>query len=96
VTDWKRGKTFVPSRSEFASPEGGKWRVSKQKPTDWPDLVKRLLMTAGPAAFGGEQPNRWFIHHRMGPSEDPSATYVWLGHLNDEYAARKGGPAPSP
>ena len=53
-------------------------------------------MTPGPAAYGKMFPNPWFIHFRMGPREDPTATYIWLGHAEKGYAARKGGPAASP
>ena len=31
-----------------------------------------------------------------GPPEDPSRTYVWLGHVDDGYATRPDGPAASP
>jgi|GEM_PF-187557 len=96
VTDWKRGKVFVPDHYRFASPLSGNWRVHDEMPNQWPDLVKRLLLSAGPAAFGGSQPNRWFIHYKEGPPEDVAATYVWLGHLEKGYAIRKTGPARSP
>ena len=51
-------------------------------------------MSAGPAAFGGKQPVEGFIHYMESTAEDPTATYVWLGHIEDGYAVRKGGPAP--
>ena len=96
VTDWKRGKVFVPYAYKYATPQGGKWRVDEKMSADWPDLTKRLLMSVGPAAFGGEAPNRWFIHYKEGPPEDPTATYVWLGHIETGYAVRQGGPVKSP
>jgi hypothetical protein len=96
VTDWKRGKVFVPYHYRFASPSNGNWQVHDEMPNQWPDLVKRLLSSAGPAAFGGSQPNKWFIHYKEGPPEDVKATYVWLGHLEKGYAIRKNGPARSP
>lgn len=96
VTDWKRGKVFVPYQFKFASPQQGTWGVHRSMPTQWPQPVKRLLMTAGPAAFGGPQPNPWFIHYTQGPDEDPSATYVWLGHVETGYAVRPKGPMKSP
>jgi hypothetical protein len=96
VTDWKQGKVFVPNTYKYAAPRGGKWRVHEKMPTDWPELTKRLVMSAGPAAFGRRAPNKWFIHYKEGPSEDPKATYVWLGHIETGYAVRKTGPAKSP
>jgi hypothetical protein len=96
VTDWKRGKVFVPYAYKYATPRGGKWRVYEKMSADWPDLTKRLLMSAGPAAFGQAAPNKWFIHYKEGPPEDPKATYVWLGHIETGYAVRQGGPARSP
>ncbi len=96
VTDWKRGNVIVPYHYKFASPEKGKWQVHGEMPNQWADLVKRLLLSAGPAAFGGSQPNEWFIHYKEGPPEDPKATYVWLGHIEKGYAIRQDGPAKSP
>ncbi len=96
VTDWKREKVFVPYHYRFASPSNGNWQVHDEMPNRWPDLVKRLLSTAGPAAFGGSHPNKWFIHYKEGPPEDVNATYVWLGHLEKGHATRKNGPARSP
>jgi len=96
VTDWKRGKVFVPYTYKYAAPVDGEWQVHEKKPTGWPDLTERLLMTAGPGAFGGPQPNKWFIHYTEGPSEDRNATYVWLGHVDTGYAVRQGGPAHAP
>lgn len=89
VIDWKHNKTIVPYRTKFASPDQGTWSIFQTMPSPWPKLVKRLLQSAGPAAFGGPQPNPWFIHYKMGPAEDPSATYIWLGHIDDGYAIRK-------
>jgi hypothetical protein len=96
VADWKRGKVIVPYQYRFASPVDGKWQVHGEMPNLWPDLVKRLILSAGPAAFGGRQPNKWFIHYVEGPPEDAKATYVWLGHFEKGYAIRQGGPAKSP
>lgn len=96
VSDWKRGKVIVPYKSKFASPVKGTWQVHADMPNQWPDLVRRLLLSAGPAAFGGRQPNTWFIHFKEGPPEDRNATYVWLGHIEKGYAIRQGGPAKSP
>jgi hypothetical protein len=96
VTDWKRGKVFVPYTYKYATPRGGKWRTHERMSVDWPDLTKRLLMSAGPAAFGRRSPNKWFIHYKEGPPEDPKATYVWLGHIETGYALRQGGPVRSP
>jgi hypothetical protein len=96
VSDWKRGKLIVPYRHKFAAPVDGKWQVHDAMPEAWPPLVRRLLLSPGPAAFGGPEPNPWFIHFTEGPPEDRTATYVWLGHIDHGYAARKGGPAPSP
>jgi hypothetical protein len=96
VTDWKRGKIFVPYHYKFASPVERKWQVHDEMLNQWPDLVKRLLLSAGPAAFGGMQPNKWFIHYKEGPPEDAKATYVWLGHLDRGYAIRQDGSARSP
>jgi len=91
-----RMKVIVPSRQQLVSPRDGKWEVLKEMPKEWPELVKRLLLSPGPAAFGGKQPNKWFIHFKEGPAGDPTATYVWLGHIDDGYAAREGGPAKPP
>jgi hypothetical protein len=96
VTDWKRGKVIVPYQYKFASPVDGKWQAHEDMPNQWPGLVKKLLLSAGPAAFGGRQPNEWFIHYKEGPPEDPKATYVWLGHIKQGYATRQDGPARSP
>jgi hypothetical protein len=96
VTDWKRGKVFVPYHYKFASPVEGKWQVHDEIPNQWPGLVKELLLSAGPAAFGGRQPNEWFIHYEEGPAEDVKATYVWLGNIEKGYAIRQDGPAKSP
>jgi hypothetical protein len=99
VTDWKSGKlpkVIVPYEYKFASPVDGKWQVHGEMPARWPDLVKELLSSAGPAAFGGAQPNKWFIHYEEGPPEDATATYVWLGHNEKGYAIRQDGPAKSP
>jgi len=86
----------VPGRYKYAAAEDGRWQLHEGMPDRWPDLVKRLLVSAGPAAFGGPQPNKWFIHFKNGPPEDPSSTYVWLGHIENGYAARKDGAAKSP
>jgi len=96
VTDWKRGKVIIPDHYKFASPVEGKWQVHEEMRDELPDLVKRLLMSAGPAAFGGPQPNKWFIHYKEGPPEDTNATYIWLGHIEEGYAIRQDGPAKSP
>ena len=90
-------ETAGPSiKAAFALPANGNWQVHDNMPNQWPELVKRLLLTAGPAAFGGSQPNKWFIHYEEGPQEDVEATYIWLGHLENGYAIRKNGPARSP
>ena len=91
VTDWKRGKVFVPFHYRFGSPSNGNWRVHDEMRNQWPELVKDLLLSAGPAVFGGRQPNEWFIHYKEGPPEDPKATYVWLGHIEKGYAIRQDG-----
>ncbi len=96
VSDWKHGKVILPGRYKFASPLKRKWKVHDTMPNDWPDLVKRLLLRPGPAAFGGMQPNKWTIHHQRGTSEDATSTYIWLGHLEKGYAIRQDGPAASP
>ena len=90
-------ETAGPSiKAAFASPANGNWQVHDNMPNQWPELVKRLLLTSGPAAFVGSQPNKWFIHHEEGPREDVEATYVWLRHLENGYTIRKNGPARSP
>lgn len=96
VIDWKLSKVIVPYYYKFASPVDEKWKVYDEMPNQWPKLVKDLLLSAGPAAFGGRQPNKWFIHYKEGPPEDPKATYLWLGHIEKGYAIRKEGPAKSP
>ena len=96
VTDWKNGKVIVPYQYKFASPLNGKWQVHSKMPDQWSGQVKRLLMSAGPAAFGGSPPSKWFIHFEEGPPQDPISTYVWLGHLEKGYAARSGGPVALP
>ncbi len=96
LIDWKRGKVFVPYHYKFASPSKGRWQVHNEMPDQWPGPVKKLLLSAGPAAFGGKQPNKWFIHYTEGPAESPNATYIWLGHLEQGYAVRHGGRAKSP
>ncbi len=32
------------------------------------------------------------IHDVEGPPEDPNKTYLWLGHIDEGYAAPAGGP----
>jgi len=96
VSDWKRGKVILPGRYKYASPTKGEWQVRNVMPNDWPELVKRLLLRPGPAAFGGMQPNKWTIHHQQGTSEDATSTYIWLGHLEKGYAIRQDGPTASP
>ncbi len=96
VSDWKTGKVIVPHRTKFTSPRDGKWPVHDGLPSDWPAAVRRRIMAPGPAAYGSEFPNPWFIHFRAGLREDPTATYIWLGHSETGYAARDGGPAASP
>lgn len=96
VTDWKRNKVIVPYQYKFASPLKGKWQVHDEIPNQWPELVKELLLSAGPAAFGDKQANKWFIHYEEGPPEDTKATYVWLGHIKKGYAVRPDGPVRSP
>jgi hypothetical protein len=96
VIDWKLSKVIVPYYYKFASPVDEKWKVYDEMPNQWPKLVKDLLLSAGPAAFGGPQPNKWFIHYKEGPPEDPKATYVWLGHIEKGYEIRQKGPAKSP
>lgn len=96
VTDWKQGLVMVPYQYKSASPVDGQWQVHEEMPTQWPGRTKKLLMSAGPAAFGGKQPNPWFIHYEEGPTEDPNATYIWLGHFREGYAIREGGPVGSP
>ena len=34
--------------------------------------------------------------HEEGPTEDPTATYIWLGHVREGYAIRQGGPVGAP
>lgn len=97
VTDWKRGnKVIVPDQYKLASPVDGTWRVHEAMPNQWSELPRDLLLSAGAAAFGGKQPNEWYIHYKEGPSEDPTATYIWLGHIRNGYAARRDGPAKTP
>lgn len=96
VSDWKNGKLIVPSKYKYATAVDGKWRITEQKSDEWPEPVRDLLTTPGPAAFGGQQPNPWFIHFKEAPPEDASATYVWLGHVESGYATRTGGAAASP
>jgi hypothetical protein len=96
VTDKLGGKVIVPDQFKFASPLKGTWGLHDEMPNQWPGLVKDLLLSAGPAAFGGGQPNTWFIHYEEGPPEDVKATYVWLGHIEKGYAIRQDGPARSP
>jgi hypothetical protein len=96
VTDKLGGKVIVPYQYKFASPLKGKWQLHNEMPNQWPGLVKELLLSAGPAAFGGSQANKWFIHYEEGPPEDAKATYVWLGHIEKGYAIRHEGPARSP
>jgi hypothetical protein len=96
VTDWKRKKVIVPYKYKFASPVEGKWGLHTEMPGQWPEQIKRLVMSAGPAAFGGRAPNEWFIHYKEGPPEDPKATYIWLGHVENGYVTPKNGPAKSP
>ena len=86
VRDVKPNKVIVPYQDKFASLEYGKWQVHEDMSNQWPELVKCLLISPGPAAFGGLQPNQWFIHYKNGPSEDPNRTYVWLGHIEMSYA----------
>jgi hypothetical protein len=96
VTDWKRGEVFVPYRHRFTTHDRFKWSFHDEVPSSWSQDVQRLLMTPGPAAFGGAQPNPWFIHYVMGPKEDPTSTYIWLGHVDSGYAVRPDGPTPPP
>lgn len=96
VADWKSGKVVVPSRTKFAAPRGGTWQVFDKLPPDWPEPVRRCLLTPGPAAYGRTFPNPWFIHHQRGAREDPTSTYIWLGHAEKGYATRRAGPAASP
>jgi hypothetical protein len=96
VSDWKRGKVFVPYKYKFATPGAGTWAIRDTASKQWPVGVVNLLYTPGPAAFGGPQPNPWHIHFTEGPREDPRSTYLWLGHVEDGYAKRKAGPASAP
>ena len=100
VSDWTTGKVIVPHRTKFTSPQdgprAGKWAVHDELPSAWPAAVRRRIMAPGPAAYGSEFPNPWFIHFRAGPREDRTATYIFLGHSETGYATRKAGPAASP
>jgi hypothetical protein len=96
VTDWARDEVIVPFHYKFASPMDGEWKVSDEMSDQWNGQVKDLLMSAGPAAFGGSQPNKWTIHFEEGPPQDATSTYIWLGHLEKGYAIRQDGPAKSP
>jgi len=96
VSDWVTGRVLVPYHYKFAFRADGQWQVRDEMPDQWPELVKALLSSTGSSAFGGRQPNKWFMHHTKGPAEDPTATYVWLGHIEQGYAIRQGGPATSP
>jgi len=96
VDDWKNKKVVVPGKTKFAAPTGGKWDVFDKLPQTWPATVRRSIMAPSPAAYGKAFPNPWFIHFKSGPEEDRSATYIWLGHCENGYAVRSGGPAPSP
>jgi hypothetical protein len=95
VVEWIRNKTIITYQFKYASPGHGDWKVYHSMPKQWSSLIERLLVSASPAAFGGHQPNKWFIHYEMGPAEDPNSTYIWLGHINEDYAKRKMGPAKS-
>ena len=96
VEDWKHKKVIVPAKTKFAAPTKGKWEIFDQLPQTWPQAVRRSIMAPGPAAYGKIVPSPWFIHHTSGPQADPSATYIWLGHVETGYATRPGGPAASP
>ena len=98
VTDRKSGaaRSLFPITTSSPPRWRGKWQVHEEMRDGLPKLVKRLLMSAGPAAFGGPQPNKWFIHYKEGPPEDTNATYIWLGHIEEGYAIRQDGPAKSP
>ena len=96
VEDWKSKKIIVPTRTMYATVRDGRWRVTDRVTPDWPAAVGRQIMTPGPAAYDKVFPGPWFIHYQMGPREDPTATYIWLGHADHGYATRRGGPARSP
>lgn len=96
VNDWKSGKIVVPTKTYYTAPTNGRWEVFDSRPSNWPESVRRQLVTAGPAAYGRTAPYPWFIHHDQGPKQNPTATYVWLAHTEEGYAPRKQGPASSP
>ena len=95
VSDWTSGKVLVPHKTKFTAPRGGTWQVHDELPGDWPEAVRRAILTPGPAAYGKTFPNPWFIHHARGAKADPTATYIWLGHVEAGYATRAAGPAAS-
>ncbi|MFQ5808688.1 MAG: hypothetical protein ACE5JM_03625 [Armatimonadota bacterium] len=70
--------------------------MSEELPGDWPAQVRRHVMAFGPAAYGKEFPNPWFVHFKKGPKEDATVTCIWLGNMEQGYAARDGGPAAAP
>lgn len=96
VTDWKSGEVMVPREDHFAAPGRDGWRTSGDLPADWPDSVRQHVMLPGPAAYGTEFPNPWFVHFKKGPKQDARVTCIWLGHMDRGYAARRGGPAGAP
>ena len=86
VEDWKNYKVVVPHKTWYASPKNSRWNVTKNLPAQWPGAIKDLIQKTGAAAYGDVFPNPWYIFHQRGPQEDPSATYIWLGHIKKGYA----------
>lgn len=96
VRDWKTHKTIVPLKMKYASVRDGKWTIADKPGDDWPENIRRLIAKSGAPVYGGEIPSPWYIRFQAGPKDDRTATYIWLGHIEKGYAARKGGPAPPP
>jgi len=93
VEDWKYNRVIVPYKTWYASPREGHWNVANNIPTQWPKNIQDLIQKNGASAYGDVFPNPWFIFHERGPEEDPSATYIWLAHIEKGYAKRQDGAA---
>jgi hypothetical protein len=91
VVDWKYNKIIVPYKTWYASPDKGQWNVTNTVPAQWPDRIRDLIRQDGAPAYGGVFPNPWFIFFESRPEEDPSATYLWLGHIDRGLVKRRGG-----